>query len=263
MKREQLFHKHFLFALFVSMFFHLVFITTVEAALWLGKVFHADPQSIFFTFRRPLPPPASSKSKVLASKPIEISKTSSVEEKPPQTKESKKRTTPVIQKSVKRFKRNQTFLDERIQKFQHDLKTLTTEIQNQTSIESLTSQVSDLEKVPLELQEFILPAYLKAMRVKIVERWSRLIADENMSSGDATVEYRIDLDGKVSRLSLISGIKNAPFETTCLKAVQEASPFGELPFQFDRTETNPYLTLSLTFHLRKDDRGSLKDLNLA
>jgi len=52
--------------------------------------------------------------------------------------------------------------------------------------------------------------------------------------------------------------KQEIFRRSCLEAVQGASPFDPLPFHFDRLEEEKYLTVALTFYLRRQDQAECR-----
>ncbi|MBI4395237.1 MAG: TonB C-terminal domain-containing protein [Candidatus Omnitrophica bacterium] len=162
-----------------------------------------------------------------------------------------KARTPHLDRQLRYFERSQTEIDKRVQEFENQLANLASEQKEIVSSEPLTFKVFDLEKVPLQIQEDSLPSYLKRMRAQITKFWAESIESFGSGSKVAVVQYRISADGRTSALKarLISGPEN--FRETCLTAVEKASPFEPLPFRFDPSVENQYLTVALTFYFRK------------
>jgi len=264
-------------AITLSIVAHLFFVSTLEAAAFFGKSFVSpvhDPVVIIQTASRPSLRSESS-SVVVRRKdkkePLkkeeakldhnnrqvnQIVKTSKSSVKPKGIKHSS------LQNGVfQSFQNFQARLDQRIQKFKDDLKTLATQQQELNASNSLMSEVSDLEKVPVEIRRDLLPEYLEKMRFRIAERWLQQVRALSLQSGTATVYYRIAQNGTISVLNWKSSENNGLFLNSCLKAVEGIDSFGVLPFQFDEMEKDKYLTVGLTFYLRKQNQKTLFSLD--
>jgi len=264
-------------AIVLSVAVHLFFVTSLEAAVFLGKTFIPpvhEPLVTIKAIRHQSSEPVRNHSMVLKKENREYKK-GSLEKKMDfgsrQTSQILKQTelkakpqrakNLSLQNSMfQSFQNFQTQLDQRIQKFQNDLKTLAAQKQELESSNLLTSEVSDLNKVPTEIRKDLIPEYLQKMRFRIAREWLQQVRALSLESGDATVYYRIAQDGTVSGLSWKSSETDELFLNSCLKAVETAGPFGSLPFQFDVAEKDKYLTIGLTFYLRKQNQKILFSL---
>ena len=252
----------FRFAFLLSLGIHLCLVTVVEAGTFLiskaWDPFAEEPLITITTIRKA--PPSGQVSPVskgqsspinysseLVSSGQDSSLAETLKPKPPSGADQNKK----LRDDLKQFEQTQLELDKRIQQFEGTLATQAAQNTQMISLDSIMSQVSDLEKVPVQVQKELLPTYLKRMRFKIADRWSRALQVSDPESGTATVRYQISLEGKVSNVQLLSFEGWVLFRESCLKAVREAAPFGPLPFDFDPLEQERYLTITLTFHLRK------------
>ena len=263
------------FAAVLSVALHLFFVTTVEAAVFLSKTFvpsFREPLITIETIRREhdletthsvrierkkKPPGERERTRKLRA--IRTSHVSSKNEVKTKSK-SLDEKLPSLKGVFEDFQNFQTKMDKRIEKFRENLLGLAAHNQKSDSSDSVTSHVSDLEKVPIEVRKDLLPNYLKKMRFKIATEWLRQIRNLHFESEVATVRYQISEDGTISNLESQSSEDSELFLKSCLKTLEHASPFDPLPFQFQDSEREKYLTISLTFYLRKQNQETFFSL---
>lgn len=252
-------------AVALSVAAHLFFVTTVDAAVFLGKAFvpHFDrPILTIQTIHRDRI--SNPTQQVLVRKINKPSReetfykhavrqvSGSMPQKDSSTVQPKPiKNHPPFESALRHFHHLQAKLDQRIQKFKDDLMNLTAQQPESKSNEWLMSQISDLEKVPSEMRRDLFPEYLKKMRARIALTWLEKINMRHFESEVATVHYRVMQDGTVSELKPAVSKGDELFVESCLSAVEEASPFGMLPFDLKASEKEKYLSVTLTFHLRK------------
>lgn len=259
------------FAVCLSIAIHLVCISVAEGAVFLGKVFapatrypfvtiqvvHHRPQTLIDQGRSVRRNGFVSHPEAAGPKDLgtEILRFAQDDER--RTQDGKtygthatKQLHPLLQ-TFRRFQDFQAKIDQRIQKVRRDLKAALSQTAPAIPFESVTSQVFDLEKVPIRIREHALPIYLKRMRFKIAKIWLRLVPALPYESGVATVQYRIASDGTISAVTVLSDSGEDLFRRSCLTALSKASPLDPLPFHFEQSVEEKYLTVSLTFHLRK------------
>ena len=262
------------FAVVASIALHLCFVTIVEAAVWLGKVVNPHLQDQLITLRAIRRESAARSRQRLQAEKIDPGtpsandnlkrgasqnslKTSEINRSKLQKGSLPRQNSNSLDASFRNFRSVQGHLDKRIQKVNRNLTSLITQESKLTPVESVVSHVSDLEKVPIEVRKNLLPAYLKQMRSKIAQNWSQVIEPFRFESGIATVQYRIASDGTIEDLQVLSARGGEMFHSACLLSVRNASPFGRLPFEFEKSEEKQYLTVALTFYLRTADQGTL------
>ena len=246
-------------AFIASFALHLLFVTAVEAAVFIGKVFGPSSGTPLITFwdntQRILHSPSfphlpandvSSKSAISAPQggqgnpaPTAVPP-NGLEALGMERSEVHPKLFPSLGQALKSFKQFQDEMDGRIKRVKNEL---------------VTSEIADSEKIPLQARKETIPAYLQKMRVKIAGRWSRSIQSLGEESAVATVRFRIHQEGTISALAFVSGSSGEGFKRSCLAAVIQASPFEPLPFTFDSLVGERYLTIVLTFHLRKTGSG--------
>lgn len=269
MKSSDLIPIEILFALILSLCIHLFFVTALEAAISLSKVWEPSAQISISILKSHDSSAVSHRHRSVGSKldlPIQrFSEAPEVQGFDNQIEDqNRSRITPEVAKpkenenksydqALQKFEHAQIRLDQRIKKFFHELTSRVENRQDQSLIESLKSNVSDLEKVPLQVRKDVLPAYLERMRAKIATYWTRLIEEQRIDSGVAAIEFQILADGVIANLKLVSVAGEESFKDSCLTAVRASSPFEALPFRFEQELSERYLTIHLTFHLRRSN----------
>ena len=244
-----------------SLAIHLFLVSAAEGSMFIGKILNADHPPIlvmyttvpFFAQTTPTLPAIGVKENRV-----------SIEKKAPhgsltvehdgvitQHQESKTyRKTKALNHLVRSFKNFQTELDQRVQKVQTGLTNMGIQKKRLEAVQTLVPQIFDLDKIPPQARKDLIPTYLAQMRLKIANEWSRLIESKGFGSKIAAVRYRLAATGMISGLELVSTSGERWFDQACLLAVERASPFDPLPFQFAESVKGPYLTVALTFHFR-------------
>lgn len=250
-------------AFFLSVAIHIFFVTGAEAALILSKRLNPEP---VFNLMINSSEIASSQLFTIMNR-NEQQKTQSLQEsiateaipnlRPGLRKviSGSKIKKPVFAKKVKKFGKHQHLLNQRITMVKKQI------IQKQIeSLQSVGSSVYDVEKIPLDIRESILPDYLKQMRFQILSQWLVRLESIQCKSCTSIVEYKITPRGKIFDLELLSSSQDQHFDSACLEAVNKSSPLPPLPFNFGREIKEDYLTISLTFYLEKKKPKLPKDL---
>lgn len=262
-------------ATILSVVLHLFFVTTVEAAVFLSKTFAPSFHEPLVTIKtihhesvlRMTPSTrierkrkVSKKEKAVNSNAVRMNE--ALSEKKAQAKSQNLGNALSANGAFQRFQNFQAKMDKRIEQFRQNLLDLAAQDQKADPSDSLMSHVFDLEKVPVEVRKDLLPDYLRKMRFKIATEWLRQIRNLHFESEVATVRYQIAQDGTMSDLGLQSANPSGSplFLKSCLKAIEHASPFDPLPFQFQDSEREKYLTIFLTFYLRKHNQKALFSL---
>ena len=254
------------FAILLSLFIHLLFMTTVEGAVLLGKAFvpFSQQPSITMTtvYRRSVRKDSAERSAKQSNRKTDTTQTT--RRLRPNNGNARSRKNNLTDRgsssphpAIQRFETFQSEIDQRVQKFKAALADLVTQRRQTIPAEVVMSHVSDLEKIPAKARKDLLPAYLKRMRSKIARKWSQMIQPPRLKSGVATVQYQIGPNGAVSDLRVLFARGEEEFQRSCLAAVREASPFAPLPFRFEEFVEKQYLTITLTFHFRTKDSEEL------
>lgn len=273
-----MFQDHIRLAFITSFALHLLCVTAVEAAVSLGKIFDHSSRTPLITFwdmtqREPDSPSAPKLPLKESMKEVQVSVSQGRQAIPQpatvvsdglhglSTEESNDQPEHValLSQALKRFNHFQREMDGRIKKVKKELVALVPQKES-SSTELVWSQIADLQKVPLQARKETIPTYLQMMRARIARQWSQSIQSLEEEAGVATVQFRIHPEGTISALTFISGSGGENFKHSCLSAVIGANPFEPLPFTFDDIIGERYLTVMLTFHLRKasaGDRGSI------
>lgn len=227
-------------AFFLSLAIHIFCVTGAEAALILSKKINPQPVFIFMTSPASESKPALNSEKTGTAM---IQKTHSLVQPEPKTKSQK----PAKLKSVQKFKKKQNQLNHRISSIQKEI------IKKQVQLlQSVSSSVYEVEKIPIEMRASILPDYLQEMRSEISAHWLLLLSSVQCESCTAIVEYRIDPKGKIFDLKSLKPSGHPAFDSACMNAVLQSNPLPALPFHFDQEIKEEYLTVSLTFYFEKD-----------
>ena len=256
------------FAIILSIVLHLFFVTTVEAAALLNRTFvpsfHEPLITIKTIHREPnldtvhspaigrKQKPSGERKRKVKSRMVRAAQ--ALPKKEVKVNHQSFVNGASLKGAFQSFQDFQTAMDKRIEKFKKNLLDMTTRNQKSDPSDSLMSDVSDLEKVPVTVRKDLLPTYLKKMRFQIATKWLQQIQNFNFESQVAAIQYRILPDGTIFGLEFQSLDRNDMFLKACLKAVEEASPFGPLPFQFRDSEQEKYLTVVLTFYLQKQNQ---------
>ncbi|MBI4373128.1 MAG: hypothetical protein HY585_05325 [Candidatus Omnitrophica bacterium] len=252
-------HPGYRFAIALSILIHLFFVATGDAAVFLGQLFETPARTLLITIE-----PLSKKTIRETALPREMKKKSqkNVRNIKAQARVDKKKNLPRTQRADLNRKRegfesSQLQLDKRILEFENQLADLVSRKESVASRQAVSFRVFDLEKVPARVREDLLPSYLRKMRVRIAKSWVKAVQPLEIPSAVAMVQYRISSNGSIAAVKarLIDGPPG--FEETCAAAVQKASPFEPLPFRFDRSVENQFLTVALTFYFRKTKPGKL------
>ncbi len=229
-------------ALLLSVAVHVFFVTGAEAALILSKKIALPPTFVYVSTSaalesKVLSPPSKLKSEAIPPQPV-ISAP-----KPKRHSNVPKQVDPKIET----FKKEQNELKQRVSSIKKEI------IKKQVQLlQSVSSIVYDIDKIPSEMRASVLPNYLKQMRAQISTHWLLLLETVSCKSCSAIVEYRIDSNGKIFDLKLLHSSRNKAFDRACMKAITQASPLPPLPFQFKEEIKAEYLTVSLTFYYETD-----------
>lgn len=230
-------------ACLLSIALHIFFVTGAEAALILSK--KMNPQPVFISWSavsalesKPISQPLKSEQKLTVPKPaiplVESERRSNV-------------SKPIDSPSIKKFKKEQNQLNQRIRSIKKEIMKKQVQL-----LQSVSSSVYDMDKIPVEMRTSVLPDYLKQMRSQISAHWLLLLDSVKCQSCTAIAEYRINSNGKIFDLKLLHSSQNQRFDRACMKAVAQSSPLPALPFQFNQEIKTEYLTVSLTFYYETD-----------
>ena len=242
--------KLYVAGFFLSFLIHSVFVTVAEAAIFIAKQLIPPVPKVIFQeslqkLNVPLPP---LRKRILSqTKPVQkqpTKKEPEILQKPQPRSENQKRHVELFKNNLKQFKNDQKKLDQRIQNIKKELK-------NQLRTKLVSSNVSDIDKVPMVIRKEVLPEYLKQMRVAITRQWLQLIKSVSCNSCIALAEYRIGETGEITALKLVYSSDSANFDASCLRAIENVSPLAPLPFRFNLGENNKYLTVDLTFYFEQ------------
>ena len=226
-------------AFLLSVAVHIFFVTGAEAALILSKKIGPQPT---FMFVSAVPAPESK----MLSQPSKF-KQELILPKPAVPMVEPKRHSNVPKPNIKKFKKEQNQFNQRIRSIKKEIMKKQAQL-----LQSVSSSVYDMDKIPVEMRASVLPDYLKQMRSQISAHWLLLLDSVKCKSCTAIVEYRINSHGKIFDLKLLHSSQNQRFDRACVKAIAQSNPLPALPFQFNQ-EINPeYLTVSLTFYYETD-----------
>ncbi len=225
------------FALLLSVAIHLFFLTSAGIIPFSKK---DQPGSAFASFLTVQLESFNEPLKVKAKEMIRLSAPPPAIQKPVVKVHQEKSG---VFWNFKKFKKDQTRLDQRLKVIKKEI------IEKQVRIlQSVSPSVYDAEKVPAEMRTSVLPEYLKQMRLKISAVWLPLLDSIHCDSCIAIVEYRIDHDGRISKLKLLKSSPDPDFDRACGNAVVWSNPLPALPFEFKQEVKDEYLTVSLTFY---------------
>lgn len=245
-----MFQDHLRLAFAASLAFHLLFVTGVEAGVLFSKMFDSRTRTPAITFRinTQAEPASASPSPFVFKDESGTSSSLSAGERGPAGPAPESR---VSRRALKGFERFQHVLDGRIKRVRNQLVALVAEKQELPASEWVRFQIADWEKIPVEAREELVPDYLQRMRYRIAGYWAESIGSLADDSAVGAVRFRIYQGGTVSRLTLLSATGGENFKNSCLTAVSRANPFEPLPFVFKSSPEEHYVTIVLTFHLRK------------
>lgn len=259
--KKRAFSRHrYKFAITLSILIHLIFVATVEAAVLLGRVFESPSHGPLVTLQPLRSSFKRKENKVVSEAKFQARvkhevqgkfKSKSGKAEPIKNKSVAKNQAPHLERTLQRFEHSQAKIDRRIKNFEENLIDLASHQKEIISREPVTFNVFDLEKVPAQAQENLLPSYLKRMRTRIAKFWAASVEPLGVDSGVAVVQYRILASGSIAALKTRSIQGSEIFEEACRAAVEKASPFEPLPFRFSPSVENQYLTVALTFYFRK------------
>jgi len=92
----------------------------------------------------------------------------------------------------------------------------------------------DSEKVKLDVAEFPFSYYLALLQGRIQSNWEPPFNSSRNVSKKAVVAFRIQRNGQLEHISLVSRSGDYLFDQSCLRAVTLANPLPPLPFDFPR-----------------------------
>src|SRR3989338_8730750 len=233
-------------AVVCSIILHLAFVSLVDAALLIGNAIESQSQQSVVFFKKEVRTVEKVKSEFAAEQRLQDRKSppSEFEKTSEENSSAKKEATPagVQQRSSKanytadpridEFRRIQGSLDERLKGVGSKLSDLIKqkeEMQAQDSGESVLAFVSGLDQVPSHLKAKELPLYLKGMRIKIAKYWSNEITRLNATGGRATVQFKIDMSGRVQEVSCREEDESSSLGRSFWAAIQNAEPFEAIP----------------------------------
>ena len=262
-----MFKDRYKLAFALSLAVHLICVTAVEAAVFLGKVLDPairTPPITFSTIQseplRATDKPARPKieGRILEGHHVIISEERQRDQGITRKDTSKPSDKPAVSRqepnslgrTFRSFSRFQLEMDRRIKKFKNHLVVLVAEKKEAPSTELVSSQIADFEKIPVEARKDLIPTYLQRMRSKIADHWSQAIGSLPEESAIAVVRFRISPEGTISALRIMSANGGESFKKSCLVAVNKANPLDPLPFIFEDLTKGRYLTVVLTFHFR-------------
>ena len=166
---------------------------------------------------------------------------------------SDRRRPLTVPKALQHFDHFQLELDQRIGRVKHQLESTLNREERAVVHPAVSSEVVDFEKIPRAAKELML-AYLERMRSKIADVWVRSVDSTDVGHGVVTVQYRVAANGIISDVQLLSRAEgDKEFQRLCLSAVSQASPLEVLPFKLMGSLGERYLTIVLTFHLRRSE----------